>query len=557
MPCASRRLNQSEKNYPAFLLEMAAGVFGMCQFDVYLRGRKFVWHSDHKPLLHLNSVQHKTLNRLSEKLLEYDFVIEYCPGEIMPSDFLSRKTTETCASVRIMDDDLAKLSLAQKRDPAVQKFKDKVGFVCRNGIVCKKVHSQGSEKIVYVLPSAWTAQILRSYHSSLVGGHSGVFKTIRKIQEVYWWPRLREDVEKFIKECWTCQKAKLGPPRRPAPLTPIQPPLGPNDRVHIDLHGPLLPDQGMKYVLVITCAFSKVIELVALPNKEPYTVAQGLLKWISHYGLPNVLVHDRGREWHNTMWRDLCKFLKIDQHFASPYHPHSSGQVEVINRIMDNYLRSFLQDTDTREWVQLLPAMMLHYNTSVQSSTGSSPLSTVLGYNVRVPGTLPTPFYREDDAGALMQKLQLARMKLHRVLQQQTKVQQSKYNKQYAATHPLLRVGQLVMQRRTAYPLGRNKKFISKYTGPYKITQQIGPFTYLIENCLTSKTYSSHADLLKPYHGIARPDLVSPSPDFIVPKTLPPQKADQDWLVVPPTENDPEGAPDQESVEEAHVRAHC
>ncbi len=54
---------------------MMAAVWAMGHFDSYLRGRKFTLFSDHRPLENLATVHKKTLNRLQEAMLEYDFVI--------------------------------------------------------------------------------------------------------------------------------------------------------------------------------------------------------------------------------------------------------------------------------------------------------------------------------------------------------------------------------------------------------------------------------------------------------------------------------------------------
>jgi hypothetical protein len=67
---ASRRLTTSEKNYPAFVAEMQAAVYGMTYFQHYLVTRKFTLYTDHKPLCKLSSTHVKTLNRLQLKMTE-------------------------------------------------------------------------------------------------------------------------------------------------------------------------------------------------------------------------------------------------------------------------------------------------------------------------------------------------------------------------------------------------------------------------------------------------------------------------------------------------------
>jgi len=86
---ASRQLKDHEKNY-SFLLEAAAAVWGMDIFNEYLKGKKFILYTDHKPLEKMGHLHTKTMNRLQAALLEHDFVIQYKKGKVMPADYLSR-----------------------------------------------------------------------------------------------------------------------------------------------------------------------------------------------------------------------------------------------------------------------------------------------------------------------------------------------------------------------------------------------------------------------------------------------------------------------------------
>ena len=65
--------------------------------------------------------------------------------------------------------------------------------------------------------------------------------------------------------------------------------------MHEDLFGPLkTSDKGKKFILCITDAFTKYVELVALPNKEAPTVAEAIFnKWICRFGTPLDLVTDQ------------------------------------------------------------------------------------------------------------------------------------------------------------------------------------------------------------------------------------------------------------------------
>jgi hypothetical protein len=93
---ASRQLKDHEKNYSPFLLEAAAAaVWGMDHFNEYLKGKKFILYTDHKPLEKLGHLHRKTMNRFQTALLEHDFIIQYKKGSDMPADYLSRLPVST------------------------------------------------------------------------------------------------------------------------------------------------------------------------------------------------------------------------------------------------------------------------------------------------------------------------------------------------------------------------------------------------------------------------------------------------------------------------------
>jgi hypothetical protein len=88
---ASRRLDKQERNYPVFLAEMQAAVFGMKQFHHFLITGRFSLYTDHRPLCKLSSVHVKTLNRLQLKMTELHPDIKYIEGKNnIVADFLSR-----------------------------------------------------------------------------------------------------------------------------------------------------------------------------------------------------------------------------------------------------------------------------------------------------------------------------------------------------------------------------------------------------------------------------------------------------------------------------------
>ena len=90
----------------------------------------------------------------------------------------------------------------------------------------------------------------------------------------------------------------------------------------MDLFGPLKTRSasGNKLILVITDAFTKYTELVPLLNKEASTVARAFFeRWICRFGVPTVIISDRGKEYLNVVMQYLTKWLGVTHDKTSPY----------------------------------------------------------------------------------------------------------------------------------------------------------------------------------------------------------------------------------------------
>ena len=158
-------------------------------------------------------------------------------------------------------------------------------------------------------------------------------------------------MEEHITHCAPCQRAQRKP--KPANLTPWPQTICPNERVHVDLYGPLRGDHNYKYVAVITCAFSRWTEVVAIQNKEAPTVAKAIFEeWICRKGVMKLLVSDNGKEFANNILDELCKLMRIDKHLITSYHPQANAQAERFNRDMRKYLMTMLEETS--DWFSFL-----------------------------------------------------------------------------------------------------------------------------------------------------------------------------------------------------------
>jgi hypothetical protein len=48
--------------------------------------------------------------------------------------------------------------------------------------------------------------IIREYHESLIGGHTGISRTYERLKPYVGWPNMRRYIENYIRKCASCQR---------------------------------------------------------------------------------------------------------------------------------------------------------------------------------------------------------------------------------------------------------------------------------------------------------------------------------------------------------------
>ncbi len=129
-----------------------------------------------------------------------------------------------------------------------------------------------------VIPRDKHKEILSLLHSSNMAGHPGMSRMKLTICSRFNWPRMRNDIENWIKCCQSCTMAKRGPRRQQKPLQQeISGSLF--DHVAFDVIGPFpTMANGNRFILTVIYYFSKWAETYALLNHKAETVADCIVK---------------------------------------------------------------------------------------------------------------------------------------------------------------------------------------------------------------------------------------------------------------------------------------
>ncbi|XP_071933133.1 uncharacterized protein [Coffea arabica] len=210
----SEKLTGASLNYSTYDKELMALVRALQTWQHYLRPREFVLHTDHESLKHIKS-QTKLSKRHARWVAFIDsfvFVIQYKVGKTnVVADALSRRyTLITTLDTKLLGFEFIKDLYAADLDfgeifttlPRVTRehYSMSQGFLYYKGKLCIPLCSM-------------RLLLVREALGGGLMGHFGVAKTLSILQEHFYWPRMKRDVERHTQRCVTChqEKSKVHP----------------------------------------------------------------------------------------------------------------------------------------------------------------------------------------------------------------------------------------------------------------------------------------------------------------------------------------------------------
>lgn len=119
-------------------------------------------------------------------------------------------------------------------------------------------------RLVIPKQDASIQQLLHEYHTSPIGGHAGVTKSIARISAQFYWPKLREDVIEFVRNCAICQQAKVTNSLPAGLLNPLPIPEQVWEDIAMDFITGLPNSHGFTVIMVVIDRLSKYAHFVAM-----------------------------------------------------------------------------------------------------------------------------------------------------------------------------------------------------------------------------------------------------------------------------------------------------
>lgn len=483
----SEKLSGPTLNYSTYDKELYALVRALKTWQHYLYPKEFVIHSDHESLKYIKG-QGK-LNKRHAKWVEFleqfPYVIKHKKGKgNIVADALSRRH----ALLSMLETKLICLECLKSMYENDETF----GEIFKN---CEKFSENGffrHEGFLFkenklCVPKCSTRNLLVcEAHEGGLMGHFGVQKTLETLQEHFYWPHMKKDVQKFCEHCIVCKKAKSKV--KPHGLyTPLPIPEYPWIDLSMDfVLGLPKTSNGRDSIFVVVDRFSKMAHFIPCKKVDDAShVADLFFKEIVRlHGLPRSIVSDRDSKFLSHFWRTLWSKLGTKLLFSTTCHPQTDGQTEVVNRTLGTLLRTVLRK-NLKTWEACLPHVEFAYNRAVHSTTNCSPFEVVYGFNPLTPlDLLPMP-----NVSVFKHKEGQAKADYVKKLHERVKDQIERKNKSYAKQankgrkKVVFEPGDWVWvhMRKERFPEQRKSKLQPRGDGPFQVLERINDNAYKVE----------------------------------------------------------------------------
>lgn len=488
----SKGLSATSKLKSVYEREMMAIVMAVQKWRHYLLGRRFVIRTDQKSLHFLTD--QKLLNEEQQKwvskLLGLQFEIQYRPGlENKAADALSRRpeNVENNAISMGCFGGFEELEEAIQQDDKLRQLTQQL-MVNPHGhppFQLRGRHLMYQNRLVVPKQGSHIQKLLHEFHSSPIGGHSGFYRTYKRLMNVFYWDGMKRDIQNYVNACSVCQQNKYEALRPAGLLQPLPIPIQVWKDISMDFIVGLPKAHNVDTILVVVDRLTKYSHFLTL--KHPYTakeVAAAFIKEVVRlHGFPRTIVSDRDRVFMSHFWGEMFKQAGTKLHMSSAYHPQTDGQTEVVNRCLETYLRCFVGN-QPRQWPHWIPWAEFWFNTTYSSSTGMSPFKALYG---REPPTLLKYADHSSPVDEVNQQLQnrnsiLLELK-ENLLKAQNRMKSSADAKRRDVQFVVDELAYLKLQPYRLKSLANrcNEKLSPRFYGPFRILEKVGSAAYRLE----------------------------------------------------------------------------
>ena len=254
-------------------------------------------------------------------------------------------------------------------------------YLILDGLLFKILENgEGNLDTVLCIPTSKVHILLNAYHSSILGGHTGITKCYHTISQRFYCPNLAENLRAYITGCHVCQLFKKGKDLKRPYQKRINLNVPAMTKISMDIKQ-MPANKGYSHILVLLCEVTNY--MVALPlmsTRTPHILDAFQRGYLAYFGPPTHIICDQDPAFTSSLMEAFVTQLNIKIVLVSPTN-HQSLQAEHGIKSLSGLLVKHL--STVWSWHSVLPYSMLCYNGySSPNLNGYSPYELVFGHKM-------------------------------------------------------------------------------------------------------------------------------------------------------------------------------
>ncbi|KAJ8886098.1 hypothetical protein PR048_012307 [Dryococelus australis] len=168
-----------------------------------------------------------------------------------------------------------------------------------------------------VVPQEMRAEMLQKEHTS----HKGLEASLHKVREIFYWPCMKNDVERKVSSCTICQEFSAGQP-------------------HMEMQTHKVYN---KQYLILTDYYLDYWEIGALPSTDSAAIIKVMKGQFARHGIPTMLITDNATCFTSTEFQAFSRTWDFQHSTSTPYYPWGNGKAKASVKIAKNIMKKYLQ----------------------------------------------------------------------------------------------------------------------------------------------------------------------------------------------------------------------
>lgn len=376
----------------------------------------------------------------------------------------------------------------QSKDEETQRIVQSVknnqhnnSYYIKNDVLMYKNNDRSKGRIF--LPLNLVDLIFAYFHKSVIGGHLGINRSQRKINQYFYRPDLNVTIRQLVKNCDICKMSKNTQRKYEGELISV-PTRESMECIFIDLIGKLPRSKmGHQYILVVVDSFSKYLWLIPLRDCKSSEICDKLQRIVfNNFSPPRKIVSDNASYFTSAYFSKFIFNNCIEHRRIAPYRACGNQSERHIRNISAS-LRCYHYDCQNT-WDENLGNLQICFNTAVNESTKFTAFE--LMFNHACNNALSN-LWRLNDLLAENVSPEACRDNLKRaIINVKASIAKNKNRQRYNernVKHPFVKNS--LVWIKTHYLSNKANKFTAKlapkYIGVYRIIYFLSPVTCLVQ----------------------------------------------------------------------------